>query len=337
MNFDAILSRLTKKENLSPEEIASAIERIMAGSVDTPQIESFLVLLRQKGETAAEIAAAAKVMRKHAVHFKHSYPETIDTCGTGGDAQNTLNVSTLSAIVACAAGVKIAKHGNRSVSSVCGSADLLELLGVKADLAPEKAEKCLEATGFAFLFAPLFHPAVKHAMAARRNIQGKTLFNLLGPLTNPAGVKRQVIGVYSQDAAEKTAEALRLLGLERALVVHGSDGLDEISISDSTYTAELKHGVINHAFVAPEAVKLKRRPIEEIRCASKDDNKKKALDVLAGKPGAPFDIVCFNAAAAIWIAGEMPLVEAFETARETLLSGKAKSKLEEIRRFTQDA
>ena len=336
MIFDSAISKLIKKEDISPEEMSWSIEAVISGDLKTPDIESFLKLLREKGEAADEIAAAAAVMRRHAVKFSRQYPEALDTCGTGGDAKNTLNVSTLSALVACAAGVKVAKHGNRSVSGVCGSADLLEMLGMKIDLSAASAEKCLNQTGFSFLFAPLFHPAVKHATQARKNIQGKTLFNLLGPLTNPLGVKRQLLGVYSRELVEKMADVLRRLGLERALVVHGSDGLDEISISDSTYTAEIAGGKIKTSFLAPEAVELKRRDLSEIHCPAKSENLKKAHEVFQGVPGAALDIVCLNAAATLFIAEKSASVpEGFKLAKETISSGVAAKKLEEIVKFTK--
>lgn len=331
MPFENVLSRLMHKSDLTPEEMAGAVESIMSGALKTPDIESFLRLLREKGETPDEIAAAVKVMRKHSLRFSREYPEALDTCGTGGDAKNTLNVSTLAALLACAAGVTVAKHGNRSVSSLCGSADLLEMLGVRIALSPQGAEACLNETGFAFLFAPHFHPAVKHAMEARKNIQGKTLFNLLGPLTNPAGVKHQLLGVYSRELVETMAGVLQRLGMERGMVVHGSDGMDEISLSDSTYTAMIESGQIHTAFLAPEAVSLSRRKIAEISCSTKAENKRMAEDVMSGAPGAPLDIVCLNAAAAIHVAGKAAsFIEGYKIARETAASGKIKEKLSQI-------
>ena len=336
MIFNNTLSKLAKKEDISQEEVSWVMENIMSGDLKTPDIESFLMLLREKGETADEITAAAKVLRKHSLQFSRQYPEALDTCGTGGDAKNTINVSTLSALVACAAGAKVAKHGNRSVSGLCGSADLLEMLGVKIDLSPEAAETCLNETGFSFLFAPVFHPAVRHAMDARKNIQGKTIFNLLGPLTNPAQVKQQLLGVYSRERVETMAGVLQKLGLQKALVVHGSDGLDEISLSDSTYMAELDGGEIKTFFFAPEAVGLKRKSLSEIHCDTKFENLKKAGDVLDGVAGASLDIVCLNAAACLFISGKSgSFQEGFQSARDCISSGKAKKKLREIVEFTQ--
>ncbi len=338
MHFENALNQLMQKKDVAPEAMAGVVESIMSGELKTPDIESFLRLLQEKGETPDEIAAAVKVMRRHSLKFSREYPEALDTCGTGGDAKNTMNVSTLAALVACAAGVKVAKHGNRSVSSLCGSADLLEMLGIRIDLTPESAEKCLNETGFAFLFAPLFHPAVKHAMEARKKIKGKTLFNLLGPLTNPAGVKHQLLGVYSRDLVDTMGRVLERLGMERAMVVHGSDGLDEISLSDSTYTARIEKNEIHTAFLAPEAVGLKRRELATISCGSKQENLKRAEEVLSGTEGAPLDIVCLNAAAAIHVAGRSAsFAEGYQIARDTVRAGKVRAKVAEIVRFSEAA
>jgi anthranilate phosphoribosyltransferase len=330
-NLDA---KLNKGESLSGPEMTGAMEEIISGTLETGQIEGFLLALRKKGESVTEIAAAARVMRAHALKLSRSYPELLDTCGTGGDGKYTLNVSTLAALVACAAGARVAKHGNRSVSSVCGSADLLELLGVAVDLEPAAVERMISATGFGFFFAPRFHPAVKHAMPARKNIKGKTLFNILGPLSNPAGACHQLLGVYEERLVETCAGVLGELGSKRALVVHGADGLDEISISGTTIVAELTEGVVNTYTISPEEFGISKAPAEALYCAKKEENKECALQILKGRPGPGFDIVRLNAAAALYAAGKaVSIQEGVLAATKALISGAAFKKLEEITRF----
>lgn len=332
-NLDA---KLNKGESLSGPEMTGAMEEIISGTLETGQIEGFLLALRKKGESVTEIAAAARVMRAHALKLSRSYPELLDTCGTGGDGKHTLNVSTLAALVACAAGARVAKHGNRSVSSVCGSADLLELLGVAVDLEPAAVERMISATGFGFFFAPRFHPAVKHAMPARKNIKGKTLFNILGPLSNPAGACHQLLGVYEERLVETCAGVLRELGSKRALVVHGADGLDEISISGPTIVAELTEGVVNTYTISPDEFGISKAPAEALYCAKKEENKERALQILKGRPGPGFDIVRLNAAAALYAAGKaVSIQEGVLAATKTLAGGSAFQKLEEIVAFTR--
>lgn len=263
--MNTLISKLKNSQNLSDPEMAQAIESIMSGGCVTSEIEAFLTFLRDKGEASSEIAAAAKVMRRHSSKLPHNYPDLLDTCGTGGDAKNTVNVSTIAAIVACAAGAQVAKHGNRSVSSVCGSADLLEMLGVKIDLSPAQVAQCLERTGFAFMFAPIFHPSVKHAMAARKNVGGKTIFNLLGPLTNPAGAHYQLLGVYSDRVLMPVASALLALGLKRAMVVHGSDGMDEITTCGPTRVVMVDEGKIHEKKLDPAMFRMKTVKHEKSR------------------------------------------------------------------------
>jgi anthranilate phosphoribosyltransferase len=299
----------TRKKSLTASEMKAAMKRMMAGGMPDGEIESFLLGLRARGETAVEIAAAAEVMREHAVKLPRVFPDLLDTCGTGGDAQRTLNVSTLSAFAASAAGARVAKHGNRSVSSVCGSADLLEMLGVKIDLSPEEVSECLEKTRFGFLFAPLYHPAVKAAMPARKRIQGKTIFNVLGPLSNPAGAAYQVVGVYEDRLVRLVAEALAKLGTKRALVVHGKDGLDEISLSGETKIAEVDGTRVSEYTVVPEDFNMKREALESLRCQTPEQSLEAARRVLAGETGAPSKIVCLNAAAALYAAGKAPSIK----------------------------
>ena len=237
--------------NLSEEQMIGAMRDIMEGNATDALIASFLTALRIKGETVAEITGAAKVMREKVTRIKA--PEyTVDTCGTGGDMSHTFNISTTSALVVAACGVPVAKHGNRSVSSSCGSADVLEAMGIKIDLEPQKVEKCLEETGFGFMFAPLFHPAMKYAIGPRKEMGIRTVFNILGPLTNPAGAERQVLGVFSDKLTEPLAEVLGNLGVKHAFVVHGEDGLDEITNTDKTKVSELKDGKVDTYFISPD-------------------------------------------------------------------------------------
>ncbi len=330
---DALI-RLGEGRSLTIPQMTSAMEAIVAGFVQDAQIEQFLLVLREKGESVEEITAAAKVMRNAAVKLPKKFPDLLDTCGTGGDGQHTLNISTLSALVACAAGAQVAKHGNRSVSSVCGSADLLEMMGARIDLSPEKVAECISRTGFGFFFAPQFHPATRHAMPARKKIQGKTLFNLLGPLANPAGARYQLLGVYSAALVKPMAQVLIHLGVERALVVHGHDGLDEISLSGKTTICEVAGKEISQYDVVPEDFNLKRESIESLRCATKDASHKMALRVLEGDQSAALKIVSLNAAAALYACEKVKTIkEGVLRALDTLENGLAKKKLAAIVAF----
>lgn len=325
------LEKLARREGLEPAEMTEAMEAIVSGSAAQADIEAFLIGLREKGETVQEIAAAVRVMRRHAVHLSKAYPDALDTCGTGGDAKHTLNVSTLGALAAAAAGARVAKHGNRSISSSCGSADILEALGVPVDPGPEALERALVSCGFAFFFAPRFHPATRHAMPARQKIKGKTIFNLLGPLANPAGALRQLVGVYDVSLVEKIAEVLKELGSERALVVHGLDGTDEISLSAPTAAAELSGGRVRRFEILPEDLGFRRRPLESLRCETRDDALAAARSVLRGDKGPRLDVVCLNAGAAIQVAGLVPtLGEGVALARRALETGATERKLKEI-------
>lgn len=335
MTISDALKKFAHKEALDKAEMEAVMEEVMTGKVDDAHIEEWLLLLREKGETAEEIAAAAVVMRRHAVKLSKKFPDLLDTCGTGADESRTINVSTLSAIVAAAAGVRVAKHGNRSVSSVCGSADLLEALGVTVDLGPEETQGCLEKTGFAFFFAPRFHPAVRFAMPARKKIKGKTIFNLLGPLSNPAGARYQLVGVYDKKLTAIMAKALGELGVERALVVHGADGMDEISTCGETFVSELLDGRIHSHALKPEEFGIKPALKSDLQCDSKEAAKDAALKVLGGEAGPKSDLVGLNAAAAVYVAGKSKTLQGgLSLARETLASKKALAKLEEIVRAT---
>jgi anthranilate phosphoribosyltransferase len=318
-------------ENLSEDQMTGAMRDIMEGQATDAQIGALLTALRMKGETVEEITGAARVMREKVA--KINAPEyTVDTCGTGGDMSHTFNISTTSAIVVAACGVPVAKHGNRSVSSSCGSADVLEALGIKIDLPPPKVEACLEATGFGFMFAPLFHPAMKYAIGPRREMGIRTIFNILGPLTNPAGAERQVLGVFSDELTEPLANVLSNLGVKHAYVVHGEDGLDEITNTDKTKVAELKDGRVDTYLISPKDLGIEMARKEDLIGGNAADNAKITIDILAGKKGPKRDIVLLNSAAAL-IAGERVnnFSEALEIASAAIDSGTARKKLEEIK------
>lgn len=309
--------------------------QIMGGEATPAQIGAFLVGLRIKGETVAEITAAARVMRRLVTPVEVSKAYLVDTCGTGGDGANTFNISTVSAFVAAAAGARVAKHGNRSVSSRSGSADLLEDAGVKIDLTPDQVARCIEEVGIGFMFAPRYHGAMKHAIGPRRELGIRTIFNLLGPLTNPAGAPNQVLGVYDDKWLKPMAEVLKNLGSRSVMVVHAADGLDEISISAGTRVAELRNGEIRTYAIAPEEFGLRRGDPSEIRA----DNVAKSLalmdSVLDNRPGAALDVVLLNAGAAIYVAGQAGnLSEGIQRAREVIGEGRAQQKLTAFVEFT---
>ncbi len=334
--MNEILSKLNQKKPLNAEEMTRAMESLMTGKLADNEVEQFLLLLREKGESVEEIVAAAHVMRKHSLKLSKHYPDLLDTCGTGGDAKNTVNVSTLSAIVAASAGALVGKHGNRSVSSVCGSADLLEMLGMNINLSNRAIEMSIETVGFGFFFAPLFHPAIRFAMPARKKIQGKTIFNILGPLSNPAGAGHQLIGVYSEALVKTMAEALFKLGTKKAMVVHGSDGLDEITTCGETFVAEVDQTGVKTYFISGEEFGFSRAKLRDLQSASKTECKEAAKRTLEGEAGPPFDIVCLNAGAALYVAGRTKaFAEGVNLAKELMQSGEALEKLEEIVAFSQ--
>jgi anthranilate phosphoribosyltransferase len=320
--------------SLSEAEMAECMKEIMEGKATDAQIGAFLTGLRIKGETIEEITGAARIMREKAITIKA--PEgVLDTCGTGGDMSHTFNISSTTAIVVSACGVPVAKHGNRSVSSQSGSADLLEALGVKIDLSPEKVETCLFETGFGFLFAPLFHPAMKYAIGPRKEMGIRTIFNILGPLTNPAGARRQLLGVFADNLTETLAMVLGNLGAIDAMVIHGEDGLDEISISDATKVSRFKDGRVENFFVAPEDFGIRRKEIDLIHGGNKEENAIITLSILKGERGPKRDIVLMNSAAALMVAGKS---EDFRTAlliaADAIDSGLASGKLEEVKKVS---
>ena len=328
------LEYLLNKKDLSHDEMRQTMQRIMSGQETPTQIAAFLVALRAKGETVTEITAATEVMRELVTPVELAeidLDRLVDTCGTGGDGAHTFNVSTTCALVAAAAGAKIAKHGGRSVSSKSGSADILEALGVKIDFAPEHVATSIRTIGIGFMFAPNHHPAMKYAAPVRRELGIRTLFNLLGPVTNPARAKNQVLGVFSDKWVRPMAEVLAALGSHHVLVVHGHDGLDEISISDSTRVAELKNGQVQEYTLSPEEFGFQRAPLSTIKVASIEESKDVILRVLNNQPSPARDIVCLNAGAAIYVAGlSDSLKEGIEIAKSTLASGRAYEKLCEL-------
>jgi anthranilate phosphoribosyltransferase len=318
--------------NLSEPETAECMTEIMEGNATDAQIGAFLTALRIKGETVEEITGAARIMRDKAARIKA--PEgVLDTCGTGGDMAHTFNISTTVALVVAAAGVPVAKHGNKAVSSKSGSADVLEALGIRIDLGPEKVEKCLFETGFGFLFAPLFHPAMKYAIGPRREMGIRTIFNILGPITNPAGAKRQVLGVFSAKLTETLAMVLGNLGAEDAMVVHGEDGLDEITVTNGTRVSRYSGGKLENMIFTPEDFGLARGKRDDLIGGDRDENARITLRTLQGEQGAKRDIVLMNSAAALMVAGRATDARAaLLIAQETIDSGNALKKLEEIRK-----
>ena len=326
------LVRLIEQREIFYDEMLSLMRQIMSGEVSAAQIAGILVGLRVKKETVGEITAAAQVMREFATKVPVSNREhLVDTCGTGGDGAQTFNISTASALVAAAAGARVAKHGGRSVSSTCGSADVLEALGVNLNLTPEQVGQCVDKIGIGFMFAPNFHGAMKYAAPVRRELGVRTIFNVLGPLTNPAGADNQVLGVFHPDLVGILARVLQRLGSRHVLVVHGADGMDEISISGSSYIAELKDGAVNEYTVTPEDFGLKTSSTELLRVANADEACEKLLGVLNNAAGAPRDIVQLNAGAAIYAAGLAgTLADGVRRADEAIASGAAKARLDQL-------
>lgn len=317
------LARLVAGGDLADAEMSSAMATIMDGQATPAQVASFLTALRAKGETVEELVAAVRVLRERAVELRTPF-DVVDTCGTGGDGLGTFNVSTAAAFVAAAAGAKVAKHGNRAASGNVGAADVLEALGADLELGPAAAARCLERCGIAFLFAPLYHPAVRHVAPVRRELGFRTLFNLTGPLCNPAGARRQVIGLYSADWLEPVAETLRRLGSEHVLVVHGEDGADEITPCGVTQVVELRRGEIRRFEVSPEDFALGRSALADLEGGDAATNAALLRGVLGGEPGARHAAVALNAGAAIHVAGiAASLAGGVARAREILRAGEA--------------
>ena len=346
MILEALHKIANHRQSLAREEARTVMGEVLRGEATDAQIAALLVGLHMKGETVEEIVGFAEAIRAAAsplpihrdslVDVSGTGREAlVDTCGTGGDASGTFNISTATALTVAGAGVRVAKHGNRGVSSKCGSADVMESLGVNINLPPARVAACLDEVGIAFLFAPLMHSATKYVQPARRELRLRTVFNLLGPLTNPAHTSAQVVGVYSEDLVEKLAEALALLGLRRALVVHGADGLDEITITGPTRVAEVRDGQVRTYEVTPEEFGLPRASLEEISGGDAATNAAMIRDILRGKKSARRDVVLLNAAATLVAAAKVDsILEGMPLAAKSLDSGAAGEKLEALVRFT---
>ena len=335
--FKEALQLLIDHHDLTYEQMLAVMHQIMSGAYTPAQIASLLIGLRVKGETVEEIAAAAEVMRELATHVSIAdNAHLIDTCGTGGDGSQTFNVSTAAAFVAAAAGARVAKHGGRSVSSTCGSADVLEALGVQVSLPPERVAQCVAEIGIGFMFAPNHHIAMKYAVPVRRELGVRTLFNLLGPLTNPAGAKRQVMGVFHRDLTSLLVRVLQRLGSEHVMVVHGADGMDEISFTGDTYVAELKNGEIHEYVLNPRQLGLPLHDVQSIRITDALQSAHMVDSVLAGEQIPARDIVLLNAGAAIYVAGKAnDLAQGMARAAEVIDNGDARRKLQQLAAYTQ--
>ncbi len=331
--FKNYLGSLMKGENLSSSEMESLMTLIMTGELSSAQIASCIVAMQIKGETSDEIAAAALVMREHSNKVKVKDSQyLIDTCGTGGDSLQTFNVSTISAIVSAAAGAKVAKHGGRSVSSKCGSADVLEALGVNVNLDHKLLGMLVDDLGIGFMFAPNYHPAMKYVAPVRKELEIRTMFNLLGPLTNPASAKKQIVGVYSKELTMTFAKVLQKLGSEHVLVVHGEDGMDEISITGRTFVAELKDNIIKEYIIEPSLFNLKSGTLKDIVVEDPSNSKKIILDILNGELSVARDITLLNAGAAIYIAGLADNINSgIKIAEDIIDQGKAMEKLNQLK------
>ncbi|MBI3097042.1 MAG: anthranilate phosphoribosyltransferase [Planctomycetes bacterium] len=329
------IDALTRRRSLSRDEAAAVMNEILAGQATPAQIAAFLVGLRLKGETVDEVVGCVNSLRANAKTVRPETPFYIDTCGTGGDGSHTFNVSTVVAFVAAGAGIPVAKHGNRSVSSSCGSADLLEFWGIPLESTPEAAARCLDRIGIVFLFAPAFHPAARHAAGVRKEIGVRTVFNLIGPLANPANAPGQVMGVYDPAWVPLAAEVLRTCGSKSAMVVHGDGGLDELSLTGESTAAILRDGSIRTTRVAPEDAGLPRREgLDGLRVANVQESRALAERVLAGESGPARDLVLLNAAAAGVVADRAPDLRAgVRLAAESIDSGAARGKLEALRAF----
>jgi len=331
-----LIQQLVNKKNLSTQQMQEAMQAILSGTTDTADIVAFLTSLNDKGQTVEELTAAVNVMLKYVEPIIVDRPNILDTCGTGGDKKGTFNISTLSALVASGAGVTVAKHGNRSVSSVCGSADILEALGVNINMNREKIKKCLEEIGIAFLFAPNLHPAMKNVMPARKQIAQKTMFNILGPLINPARATNQLIGVYSKEWTNILAEVLHNLGTKHVLVVHGADGLDEVTTCDKTFISDLAGGVLKEYEITPEDFGLPRANPKDLAGGSIGENLKIFEDVLMGKSGSPREIVLLNAGCAIYAADKaVDISEGIKLATQSIDAGQALKKLELLKEYSK--
>lgn len=331
MDIQTAIRTLTERQNLTAEQMQSVMRTIMTGEATPAQIGGFLIALRMKGETVDEVVGAARVMRELATAVPVAGEHIVDTCGTGGDGAGIFNVSTAGAFVVAAAGGLVAKHGNRSVSSSTGSADVLEAAGVNLNITPEQVAHCITQVGVGFMFAPSHHSAMKHAIGPRREMAVRTIFNVLGPLTNPAGAPNQLLGVFSREWVRPLAEVLQRLGSRHVMVVHAEDGLDEISIASPTYVAELKDGQISEYTLTPEQLGLKRATLDSLVVENAEQSLALIRSALAGETSPAADIIKLNAGAAIYVAGLVESLQAgVDCASQILESGAAQHKLEAL-------
>jgi len=330
------LTKIVSGSDLTMAEAKGVMREIMQGQATQAQIGAFLTALRMKGETADEIAGCAQAMRESAIEVKPKQNVLVDTCGTGGDGSGTFNISTTVAFVAAGAGLAVAKHGNRSVSSLCGSADLLQALGVNLEISAEQVARCIDEVGIGFLFAPLLHPAMKHALGPRQEIGLRTIFNILGPLSNPAWAKRQLLGVYDGGLTELMAEVLRALGAEHAFVVHGADGLDELSVTGPSKVSRLYEGQIETYYLDPQELGLPRARLSDLAGGTTEDNATITKALLQGEQGPKRDIVLLNAAAVLMTGDKTnSLNEGLTLAAEAIDSGNAVRKLQQLIEFSR--
>jgi anthranilate phosphoribosyltransferase len=331
MNIKEAINKAINKKDINKDDAYKVALDIMSGETTDAQIASLLTALRMKGETVEEITGFVKAMRDKVTRINAPNEYLIDTCGTGGDGAGTFNISTISAIVAAGAGCRVAKHGNRSVSSNCGSADLLKQLGVNIENPPEKVEKCIEEAGVGFLFAPLLHPAMKYAIGPRREMAARTIFNILGPLTNPADAKRQLLGVYSKELTTTIANVLANLDSIHCMIVHGEDGLDEITTTGKTFVSELKDGKITEYTISPEDFGMIKRDPEDLKGGTPQTNAEIAFNLLKGGTGGKREITLLNSGAAIYVAGKADsLSDGIEKAKESIDSGEALKTLNKL-------
>ena len=337
MDMQSAIKAVTERQDLTSEQMTEVMNLIMTGQATPSQIGGFLIGLRMKGETVDEVAAAAAVMRDLSTKVDAPEANLVDTCGTGGDASGSFNISTASVFVTAAAGAHVAKHGNRSVSSKSGSADVLEAAGVNLELSPEQVAECIHNVGAGFLFAVKHHGAMKHAIGPRREMGVRTIFNVLGPLTNPAGAPNQVIGVFAREWVEPLAQVLKRLGSRHVMIVHAEDGMDEISIASETHVAELKEGEVTTFTIKPEDFGMQRTDLSNIKAADADASLAMIKSVFNNEDGPAKDIVCLNAGAAIYVSGlAASLAEGVEKARQVIADGSAQKKLDALVHYSNN-
>jgi len=333
--IQSAINKLIEGKSLSRSESRKVMTLIMQGKASDAQISAYLVAMRMKGETVEEVTGAAEAVTRQSTQIKTRFKNIVDTCGTGGDSLNTFNISTTAAFIAAGAGVAVAKHGYRSVSSKCGSADILMKMGVKIDLSPVQIEECLYNIGIAFIFAPRFQSSIRYAMGPRMELGSRTIFNILGPLTNPTRTKRQLIGVYDKNIVRLVVEVLKELGSTQVMAVHGKEGIDEISINSTTLICELVDGSIYEYEITPENFQIRSAPLDTIQSKTSASSKKFLLGALKGKESPALNIALMNAGAAIKVSGKVDTIhEGIKLARESVESGAAIEKLENLIKYT---